>query len=138
MTANVGLGLVGALVTIIIVFEMLRRRRLREKYAALWIVVAVVAAVVAAAPGTLSWVSELLGIAVPANLLFFGACMLLLIVSMQHSYEIGRLEDRTQTLAEELALLQLEQDKLRDRHRDRDAPRDALGHPADDRAPPED
>ncbi|MBA3781023.1 MAG: DUF2304 domain-containing protein [Nocardioides sp.] len=89
---------------------MLRRRRLREKYAALWILVAIATVVLAVAPGLLAWVAQLFGIAVPANLLFFGACMLLLIVSMQHSYEIGRLEERTQTLAEELALLQLEQD----------------------------
>ncbi len=135
MTANVVLGLVGAIVTIVVVFEMLRRRRLREKYAALWIVVAAVTVVVAVAPGVLSWVSEMLGIAVPANLLFFGACMLLLIVSMQHSYEIGRLEDRTQTLAEELALLQLEQDRLSGR--DRATRRDAASDVPDDGAQPD-
>ena len=45
---------------------------------------------------------------VPANLLFFAASMLLLCVSIQHSYELGRLEERTRTLAEEVALLRLE------------------------------
>ncbi|MFL6135742.1 MAG: hypothetical protein ACJ72A_23260, partial [Nocardioidaceae bacterium] len=41
-------------------------------------------------------------------LLFFVASMLLLVVSVQHSSELGRLEERTRTLAEEVALLRLE------------------------------
>ena len=44
----------------------------------------------------------------PANLLFFGASMLLLGVSIHQSYELGRLEERTRTLAEEVGLLRLE------------------------------
>ena len=44
----------------------------------------------------------------PSNLLFFVASMLLLLVSVQHSSELGRLEERSRTLAEELALLKME------------------------------
>jgi Uncharacterized conserved protein (DUF2304) len=64
--------------------------------------------VVAAFPGLLAWASSLLGVAVPANLLFFLASMLLLVVTVQHSSELGRLEDRTRTLAEEVGLLRLQ------------------------------
>ena len=38
--------------------------------------------------------------------------MLLLLLSIQFSYEIGRLEDRTRTLAEEVALLNLRLEQL--------------------------
>ncbi len=38
--------------------------------------------------------------------------MLLLLVSIQHSYEIGRLENANRTLAEELALLRLDVEQL--------------------------
>jgi hypothetical protein len=48
------------------------------------------------------------GVQVPANLLFFVASMVLLVVSIQHSYEMGRMEDRTRTLAEEIALVRME------------------------------
>ncbi|MGI8645094.1 MAG: DUF2304 domain-containing protein [Nocardioides sp.] len=108
MSANYILGLVGALVTIVALFELLRRRHLREKYAVLWIVIAVGTVIVALTPGLLEWVALRIGVAVPANLLFFTASMVLLVVSIQHSYELGRLEDRTRTLAEEVALLRLE------------------------------
>lgn len=108
MNAAHSLGLIGATLTLIVLFELLRRRHLREKYAVIWSVVALGTVVVAIWPGGLTWLAELVGVAVPANLLFFLASMLLLVVSIQYSYELGRLEDRTRTLAEEVALLRLE------------------------------
>ena len=56
----------------------------------------------------LTTAADLVGVEVPANLLFFGASMLLLGVSIHQSYEMGRLEERTRTLAEEIGLLRLE------------------------------
>lgn len=108
MKANLILGLVGSLATLTFLFEMLRRRHLREKYAVLWGTVAVGSLVVALVPSTLTWLSDLIGVEVPSNLLFFLASMLLLLTSIQHSVELGRLEERTRTLAEEIALLRLE------------------------------
>ncbi len=108
MKANLLLGLVGSVTTLVLLFELLRRKHLREKYALLWVAVALLTLLVAAFPQLLFWLSGLLGVAVPANLLFFVASMLLLGISVHHSYELGRLEDRTRTLAEEVALLRLE------------------------------
>ena len=108
MSANFILGLVGSVVTLAVLFEMLRRQRLREKYAVFWAVVALFTLLVAVFPGLLVWAADLVGVAVPANLLFFVASMVLLLVSIQHSYELGRLEERTRTLAEEVALLRME------------------------------
>lgn len=113
MRANFILGLVGSLVTLVLLFEMMRRQRLREKYAVFWAVVALLTLLVAIFPQLLSMAADLVGVAVPANLLFFLASMLLLVVSIQHSYELGRLEDRTRTLAEELALTRMELDRAR-------------------------
>jgi hypothetical protein len=108
MSATLALGIIGSLVTLVLLFEMLRRQRLREKYAVFWAIVAVFTLLVAAFPGLLGWAADLLGVEVPSNLLFFVASMLLLIVSVQHSSELGRLEERTRTLAEEVALLRFQ------------------------------
>mgnify|MGYP003297061406 CR=1 FL=1 len=51
---------------------------------------------------------------IPANLLFFGSSLVLLAVIMQLSYEAGRLEEETRTLAEELGILRFEVERLRD------------------------
>ena len=120
MRANYILGFVGSLVTLVLIFELMRRRRLREKYAVFWVLVALLTLVVAIFPATLSFAANVVGVEVPANLLFFVASMVLLGVSIHHSYEMGRLEDCTRTLAEEVALTRMELDMLRD-SRGRDA-----------------
>lgn len=108
MKGTLVLGILGSVVTLTLLFEMMRRHRLREKYAVFWAIVAVFTLLVAAFPALLAWAAALVGVAVPANLLFFVASMLLLVVSVQHSSELGRLEERTRTLAEEVGLLRLQ------------------------------
>jgi hypothetical protein len=108
VNATLALGVIGSVVTLGLLFEMMRRQRLREKYAVFWAVVAILTLLVAAFPGLLGWAADLLGVEIPSNLLFFAASMLLLVVSVQHSSELGRLEERTRTLAEEVALLRFQ------------------------------
>lgn len=111
MTASIVLGVIGSATILVVLFELLRRRHLREKYALLWFCVAVSALLLTIFPQLLTWAAELVGVEVPANLLFFAASMVLLVLTLQHSYELGRLEDRSRTLAEEIALLRLELDE---------------------------
>lgn len=108
MSSTFTLGLIGGVLTLVVIFEMLRRQRLREKYAVIWVVVVVATVLLAVFPQMLTASADVLGVEVPANLLFFGAIMLLLFISIQLSYEIGRLEERTRTLAEEIALIRLQ------------------------------
>ena len=112
MRANLILGLTGSVLTLTLLFELLRRKHLREKYAIFWVGVAVMTLFIAAVPQALFWASDLIGVSVPANLLFFVASMTLLAISIQHSHELGRLEERTRVLAEEIALLSLQPDAL--------------------------
>lgn len=108
MNPTIILGVLGSATILVVLFELLRRRHLREKYALLWFCVALGALALTAFPGLLTWMAELVGVEVPANLLFFMASMVLLVLTLQHSYELGRLEDKTRTLAEEVALLRLD------------------------------
>ena len=105
MTQAYLLGVVAALATLVFVVELLRRGILREKYAVLWLVVSAGLVLVAFVPEVLVRAAGLLGVVVPANLLFFVAGVVLLLVSVQLSYEVSRLEARTRRLAEEIALL---------------------------------
>ena len=108
MTSATILGTVASIIIIITLFEMLRRHRLREKYALIWFLIALGALVTSLAPRTVATLAEALGVALPVNLLFFLGSLVLLAMSLQHSYELGRLEERTRTLAEEVALLRLQ------------------------------
>lgn len=112
MTSTYLLGIVAAMCTVIFIVAMLRRGYLREKFAALWLAVAAVLLLLAVFPGVLTWAAHLVGVQVPANLLFLLAAILLLLVGVQLSYEVGRLDSRSQRLAEEIALLRAEVKQL--------------------------
>lgn len=113
MTTSYLLGVAAAAGTVLFIIELLRRGILREKYAILWLAVSVGLLLFALVPGLLTSLSRLLGFEVPANMLFLLAAVLLLLVSVQLSYEISRVESRTRRLAEEFALLRAELDELR-------------------------
>ena len=108
MKSTVTLGIIGSAVVLIALFELLRRQRLREKYAVIWFFVALGVLAIAIFPDLLSGLADLVGVELPVNLLFFLASLFLLVLTLQHSYELGRLEEKTRTLAEEVGLLRLE------------------------------
>jgi hypothetical protein len=106
------IALIAAVVTIAVMVELLRRRQLRQKYALMWVLVGVVVAVIAITPGTFNHVAHHLGVINPPDLLVVIAALFLLLVCVHLSWEIGRLEDRSRRLAEELALLRKEVEDL--------------------------
>jgi hypothetical protein len=105
--------LIGGLLVLATTLELLRRRQLREKYAVLWLVVSAGIVLLGLVPGLLVWLTSALGFGLPSNLLFFLGTLILLLVSMQLSLEVGRLEDETRRLAEEVALLHADLEELK-------------------------
>ncbi len=77
----VAVGIALSLFILALVFWMLLTRRLREKYAVMWIVIALSVLLLGIFPQLLLWATALLGVQVPANLLFALAITLLLGVS---------------------------------------------------------
>ncbi|HEX2027532.1 MAG TPA: DUF2304 domain-containing protein [Nitriliruptorales bacterium] len=103
--------LVVSLVTLgsfVVIVRLVRRRELKPKYALLWLTVGTVMVLLAISPALLDRVSLWLGISYGPATLFFAAITLLLLVAVHVSWELSRLEERTRTLAEELALLRAE------------------------------
>ena len=121
-------ALIGAVLILGLMIELLRRRQLKEKYAAPWLVVGLGVLVLVIAPGLLTTVSEALGFEVPSNFLFFIALTLLLGVTVHLSWELSRVEEETRELAEEIAIVNMRLDEVvaaqdPDRHTvDRDQP----------------
>lgn len=94
-----------ALCIMVFIISLLRSRKLREKYAALWLAVGLIGLVLAIFPAVLEGAANLFGVAVPSNLLFVLAILLLLGVCLHLSLEISRMEDETRVLAEHVAIL---------------------------------
>lgn len=101
-----------SVVILVIVFDMLRRKKIREKYAALWLVVGLAMLVLAVFPRLLEFVAHTLNVQVPSNLLFAMSIVLALGVCLHLSWEISMVEDETRVLAEEAAILRVQLEKL--------------------------
>jgi hypothetical protein len=87
------------------VLRLVRQRALRAKYSLLWLAVGAVLMLTAIFPGLVDHASEALGISYPPVIYLMIAIVFLLMVVMHFSWELSRLEERTRTLAEEIALL---------------------------------
>lgn len=110
MIVFVGIGL--AVLIIVVVLWMLLTRKLREKYAALWLVIALSVLVIGLFPGLLEGLTGLLGVQLPSNLLFSMAILLLLGVTLHLSWELSQVEEETRRLAEEAAILRGQLERL--------------------------
>lgn len=101
-----------ALTIVALVVEMLRRKKLREKYAIWWLVVGIATLVLAAFPQLLGVVAQLVGVQLPSNLLFILSILMLFGVCLHLSWEISVVEEETRTLAEEVAILRTQLDQV--------------------------
>lgn len=98
-------SITAVVLVLITVLEMLRRRKLRERHTIWWILAALLGLFAVVFPWIPGGVAEFLGVSVPINLVFFIAIVVLFLVGVQQSSELTRFEERTRTLAEEVALL---------------------------------
>ena len=98
----VGIVLVVAILGII---TMVHKKKLNLKYALLWIIVGIIVLILDFCPGLLGKLSELFGIELPINMLFFlGFCFLLLIV-FGLTIKVSKMSDEVKRLTQELAIL---------------------------------
>lgn len=104
----------GAVVLLITVLEMVRRRRLMERYALLWLLSAVVLLSLAVWSGALASISHAIGVIYPPNALFFIAFGFVLLLLLHFSSVISRLSDQSKVLAQRQALLE---ERLRQQER---------------------
>jgi hypothetical protein len=97
--------IVGAAVILLTVLEMVRRRRLMERYALLWVFSAGVLLALAVWSGALAKISHAIGVIYPPNALFYIAIGCIVLLLLHFSSVVSRLSDQSETLAQRQALL---------------------------------
>jgi hypothetical protein len=88
------------------VIELVRRRRLLERYALLWLLSSVVLLALAVWRGALDKIANQVGVAYPPNALFIVAFGFVLWMLLHFSVAVSRLTDQSKVLAQRLALLE--------------------------------
>jgi len=100
------ISLIGAAVLLLVVLELVRRRRFLERYALIWLGVCVAMLVLALWRGGLKALADALGISSPPNALFLVAGALVILLLLHFSLAVSRLTDQSKILAQRLALLE--------------------------------
>jgi hypothetical protein len=98
---------VASVVLLLVVFELIRSRRLRERYALLWLATGVVLIALSAWRGGLNTIARWLGVrGYPPAVLFAVGLLFVILVLLHYSTVLSRLSDQNTILAQRLALLE--------------------------------
>lgn len=108
------LGALASFALVLVVLELIRSRRLRERYALLWLATGVVLTALSAWRSGLNTIAGWLGVrGYPPAVLFAVGILFILAVLLHYSTVLSRLTDQNTILAQRLALLENELDELR-------------------------
>ncbi len=103
------LGAVASFSLVLVVLELIRSRRLRERYALLWLATGLVLTALSAWRAGLNTIAGWVGVrGYPPAVLFAVGILFILAVLLHYSTVISRLSDQNVLLAQRLALLEEE------------------------------
>jgi hypothetical protein len=103
-----------SLLTFLFILELVRRRRLREEYAWLWLLTAGAMILLVVWFRLLVLITHLVGAVTPLNTLLLFAVLFLFAIAVHYSVIVSRLTTQVKNLAQELALISAQ---LEDRRR---------------------
>ena len=122
-------SIVVAALLLLAILELVRRRRLLERYALLWLARGVVLLALAIWRNALEDIANILGVAYPPNALFVVAFGFVLVLLLHFSLAVSKLADQSKLLAQRLALL--EERVSRSEPEAEERPPAGVGTPAD-------
>ena len=100
-------GACASILLVLVVLELIRKRRLRERYALLWLATGIVLLVLSLWRSGLNTIAGWLGVkGYPPAVLFAVATLFILLVLLDYSTVISKLADQNTILAQRLALLE--------------------------------
>jgi hypothetical protein len=95
-----------AIVLLVLVLELVRRRRLREEYTVFWLLTCAVLIVLAVWRGALQLVARVVGTTLPLSALFGAGFFLVFLIMLHFSTVVTDLWRRNKQMAKEIALLE--------------------------------
>ena len=98
-------AIIGSIILLLIIFELVRRKYLRERYSLIWIVTGSLFLLLSIRVQFLYGISSFLGFTVPSNALFFFGILFLLSIVLGLSVITSRLAEKNKVLTQEVVLL---------------------------------
>jgi len=116
------------------VLELVRQRRLLERYALLWLLCALILLGLAVWRDFLETISKTVGIIYPPNALFLIAFGFVMVLLLHFSMAVSRLADQSKVLAQRLARREERQSRGDEGQAERDEPVAERDEPVPERA----
>ena len=102
-----------ALLLILLIIELIRRRKLREEYALVWLAVGIGVVLLVWRYAILERVTRLIGAVMPTTTLFLFALFFLLVMAMHFSIKLSKLTGQIKDLTQEIGILRTELESRR-------------------------
>ena len=96
---------VTAMALVLLIFELVRRRKLRTEFVWLWMPAGLAVLALAFWYDLLVILTRLIGAVLPTTTLFLFSLLFLVLISLQYSVKISELSDRVKALTQEVALM---------------------------------
>lgn len=97
---------------LLLIIELVRRRKLREEYSVLWILTGVVVLVLALWFELLEWLTGLIGAVLPVSTLFFFGLFFLILICLYFSVKLSEINNQVRDLAQAIGILETHIQKL--------------------------
>ena len=102
----------GSLGLLVLIFELVRSKALKEKYSLVWLLTALVLLLLSVFRGLMDKLAGMMGIYYSPSAFFLLAFVFLMVIMVQFSVVISRLSERNKLLAQDLALMKLRLEAL--------------------------
>lgn len=100
-------------VALCVIINMIRKKALELKYALIWLGVGICILILTLFPEIMEWMTSLMGIELPTNMLFFLGFCFALIILFGLTLVVSRMSIRIKDLAQELALYEKKEEEGR-------------------------
>lgn len=93
-------------ITVIVLISQIREKKLELEYSITWLFLLFILFIFVLFPGLQNWVSKLLGIAAPVNMIFFLGFCFALVIMFRLTKAISKISKETKVLTQRVAVLE--------------------------------
>lgn len=98
-------AVIGSVLLLLVIFELIRRKNLKERYSLLWLVTGGIFLILSLAIDHLTPVVRFFGFFIPSNALFLAGFLFLVIIALGMTIAVSNLSEKNKRLTQELVLL---------------------------------
>ena len=98
-------AIVAAVSLMILIIELVRRRKLKEDYSILWLITGFAVVVLASSYRLQLWLTDLIGAVSSSTTVFGFAFLFLILINLYYSVRLSKMSDQIKAISQELALM---------------------------------